>query len=98
MENLRAWTEPGHGTGLPAGDRSARCASARSRRGQGHRRLLINVREYGVLKPKRHFDSVYYQDATPVRDQTTVVGHAVRALYLLAGVVDLYLETGEEHF
>ena len=57
---------------------------------------LINVRGYGVLKPKGHFDSPYYQDATPVREQTTVVGHAVRALYLLAGVVDVYLETGEQ--
>jgi ABC-type polysaccharide transport system permease subunit len=28
--------------------------------------------------------------------KTTVVGHAVRALYLLAGVVDVYLETGEQ--
>jgi DUF1680 family protein len=57
---------------------------------------LINVRGYGVLNPKGHFDSPYYQDATPVRQQTTVVGHAVRALYLLAGVVDVYLETGEQ--
>ena len=31
-----------------------------------------------------------------MREQTTVVGHAVRAVYLLAGVVDVYLETGEE--
>jgi uncharacterized protein len=57
---------------------------------------LVNVRGYGVLQPKGHFDSAYYQDATPVRQQSTVVGHAVRALYLLAGVVDVYLETGEE--
>jgi len=57
---------------------------------------LINARGYGVLKPKGHFDSPYYQDATPVREQTTVVGHAVRALYLLSGVVDVYLETGEQ--
>jgi DUF1680 family protein len=57
---------------------------------------LINVRGFGVLNPKGHFDSAYYQDATPVRQQTTVVGHAVRALYLLAGVVDVYLETGEQ--
>jgi DUF1680 family protein len=57
---------------------------------------LINVRGFGVLNPKGHFDSPYYQDATPVRAQTTVVGHAVRALYLLAGVVDVYLETGEQ--
>jgi DUF1680 family protein len=56
---------------------------------------LIDVRGHGVLDPKGHFDSVYYQDATPVRDQTTVVGHAVRALYLLCGVVDVYTETGE---
>jgi len=56
---------------------------------------LVDVRGHGVLNPKGHFDSPYYQDATPVREQTTVVGHAVRALYLLAGVVDLYLETGE---
>ncbi len=57
---------------------------------------LVNVRGYGVLIPKGHFDSPYYQDKTPVRAQTTVVGHAVRALYLLCGVVDLYLETGEQ--
>jgi uncharacterized protein len=56
---------------------------------------FINVRGFGVLKPKKHFDSPYYQDATPIREQHTVVGHAVRALYLLAGVVDVYLETGE---
>lgn len=38
----------------------------------------------------------YLQDHAPVRDQTEVVGHAVRALYLYCGVADLYLETGEE--
>src|SRR5204863_2821228 len=27
---------------------------------------------------------------------TTVVGHAVRALYLLCGVVDVYTETGDQ--
>jgi uncharacterized protein len=55
---------------------------------------LIDVRGHHVLEP-HHFGSVYLQDATPVRDETTVVGHAVRALYLLSGVVDVYLETGE---
>jgi uncharacterized protein len=57
---------------------------------------LVDVRGRGVLDPGDHFDSKYYQDATPVRQETTVVGHAVRALYLLSGVVDLYLETGEQ--
>jgi uncharacterized protein len=56
---------------------------------------LVDARGHGVLDTRGHFDSTYYQDATPVRQQTTVVGHAVRALYLLSGVVDLYLETGE---
>jgi len=57
---------------------------------------FIDVRGYRVLDPRGHFDSAYYQDETPVRQQTTVVGHAVRALYLLCGVVDVYLETGEQ--
>ncbi|MEU8567838.1 beta-L-arabinofuranosidase domain-containing protein [Streptomyces pathocidini] len=35
-------------------------------------------------------------DHLPVREAPTLTGHAVRALYLEAGVVDLYLETGEE--
>ncbi len=37
----------------------------------------------------------YHQDHAPVRDQRAVVGHAVRALYLYAGMTDLYAETGE---
>jgi DUF1680 family protein len=42
------------------------------------------------------FDAVYYQDHVPVREATAVAGHAVRQLYLLSGVTDLYLETGEK--
>ncbi|MET9020624.1 beta-L-arabinofuranosidase domain-containing protein [Actinopolymorpha sp. NPDC004070] len=38
----------------------------------------------------------YFQDHLPVREADTEVGHAVRALYLEAGIVDLYLETGDE--
>ncbi len=37
----------------------------------------------------------YHQDRVPVRDSHRVEGHAVRQLYLLSGVVDIYLETGE---
>src|SRR5581483_9967121 len=37
----------------------------------------------------------YHLDHAPVREQREVVGHAVRALYLYAGVTDLYAETGE---
>jgi len=37
----------------------------------------------------------YFQDELPIRDATTMVGHAVRALYLEAGVVDVAVETGD---
>lgn len=57
---------------------------------------LVDVRGYRTLDTTSFGDSPYYQDATPVREETTVVGHAVRAIYLLAGVVDLAIETGEE--
>lgn len=38
----------------------------------------------------------YRQDHKPVREQTTAVGHAVRAMYLYVGAADWYLETGDE--
>ena len=37
----------------------------------------------------------YLQDATGVRESVTEVGHAVRALYLEAGVTDVAVETGD---
>lgn len=36
------------------------------------------------------------QDRKPFREQTTAMGHAVRANYLYAGVADVYAETGEQ--
>jgi DUF1680 family protein len=42
------------------------------------------------------FDLSYYQDAETVRDARSIAGHAVRALYLAAGVTDLYAETGDD--
>jgi uncharacterized protein len=37
----------------------------------------------------------YHQDRVPVREATSIEGHAVRQLYLTSGVTDLYMETGE---
>lgn len=48
------------------------------------------MRGYGYLGP------AYHQDRVPVRQATVVEGHAVRQLYLTAGVTDVYLETGEQ--
>jgi DUF1680 family protein len=55
---------------------------------------LIDRRGHSTLQPAR-FGSSYFQDRVPVREQPEVEGHAVRALYLAAGVTDLYMETGE---
>ena len=38
----------------------------------------------------------YMQAHEPIRQQTRVVGHAVRAMYLFAGAVDLALEDGDD--
>ncbi len=36
------------------------------------------------------------QDRVPIREETEAVGHAVLAMYLYAGVADVYAETGEK--
>jgi DUF1680 family protein len=56
---------------------------------------LMSRRGFGMFAGGR-FDLDYYQDAVPVREARSIVGHAVRALYLAAGVTDIYAETGEE--
>jgi DUF1680 family protein len=57
--------------------------------------VLTSRRGFGTFAGGR-FDLSYYQDAEPVREARAIVGHAVRALYLAAGVTDLYAETGDE--
>ncbi|MDT0267319.1 glycoside hydrolase family 127 protein [Streptomyces sp. DSM 44915] len=42
-----------------------------------------------------HGSPGYYQDHTPPREAPAVTGHAVRQLYLLAGVADVATETGD---
>ena len=41
-------------------------------------------------------DKEYAQNAAPVRMQSKAVGHAVRAVYLYAGMADAAMETGDE--
>lgn len=38
----------------------------------------------------------YYQADRPLREQTEVAGHAVRAMYVYAGMADIAAETGDE--
>jgi DUF1680 family protein len=57
-------------------------------------RLFINRRGNGVLGDIELGRS-YYQDDVPVRDAEVLRGHAVRAVYLAAGAIDLGVEDGE---
>ncbi|HEU0006044.1 MAG TPA: beta-L-arabinofuranosidase domain-containing protein [Terriglobia bacterium] len=42
------------------------------------------------------FDTSYCQDHLPVRQQSEVVGHAVRAMYMYSGMADVAYETGDQ--
>lgn len=52
---------------------------------RGHRRL-----------PEPPVGRPYFQDDVPVRRATVLRGHAVRALYLSSGAVDVAVETGDD--
>jgi DUF1680 family protein len=58
-------------------------------------RFFLDERGRGLVGPGRYGSAAYYQDRVPVREATELEGHAVRQLYLTAGVTDVYLETGE---
>ncbi|WP_285241227.1 glycoside hydrolase family 127 protein [Arthrobacter sp. G.S.26] len=58
-------------------------------------RLFIDRRGHGVLDDIEWGRS-YYQDDMPVRESTVLRGHAVRALYLAAAVVDLAVDTADQ--
>src|SRR6185369_5731569 len=66
----------------------------------GHRPYLalaaafVDRRGRGLLVPGP-FGAAYFQDHAPVREAAEFTGHAVRQLYLLAGVVDVAVETGD---
>ncbi len=67
----------------------------------GERRYLdlaaffVDQRGQNKMKGYGRLGPAYQQDHVPVREATAVEGHAVRQLYLTAGVTDLYMETGE---
>ncbi|OBZ12212.1 glycoside hydrolase family 127 protein [Bacillus sp. FJAT-26390] len=45
---------------------------------------------------KIHIEPEYFQAHAPVREQEAAVGHAVRVVYMLAGMADVARETGDE--
>nr|WP_277605493.1 beta-L-arabinofuranosidase domain-containing protein [Glycomyces sp. L485] len=58
-------------------------------------RLFVERRGHGTLKPIALLDASYFQDDVPVREATVWSGHAVRALYLAAGAVDVAVDTDD---
>lgn len=56
-------------------------------RGHGH--------GVGAIWNRADWGPAYCQDHLPVRQQTTVVGHAVRAMYLYTGMADVAAITGD---
>ncbi|MBX2999613.1 MAG: glycoside hydrolase family 127 protein [Caldilineaceae bacterium] len=91
---------PGKRIGTP-GHPEVEMALVELFRETGERRYLdlalyfVDQRGHGLLQHSRFGGGAYYQDHIPVREASTVEGHAVRQLYLTTGVADLYLETGE---
>ncbi|WP_258726002.1 glycoside hydrolase family 127 protein [Cellulomonas sp. NS3] len=55
---------------------------------------MVDLRGSGLLG-SGPFEPAYHQDHAPVRGVTEATGHAVRQLYLAAGVADLVAETGD---
>ncbi|MCQ9134667.1 glycoside hydrolase family 127 protein [Streptomyces hilarionis] len=57
--------------------------------------LFIGRRGQRTLS-ETEFGRAYYQDDLPVRDAPVLRGHAVRALYLACGAVDVAVETADD--
>ncbi len=58
--------------------------------------FLIDQRGKNRMAGFDIYGPAYHQDRVPVREAQVVEGHAVRQLYLLTGVTDIYMETGEK--
>jgi uncharacterized protein len=93
---------PGKREGAP-GHPEIELALVEMYRETGERRYLelaqffVDQRGRGTMRgDRRHYGPEYHQDRVPVREADIVEGHAVRQLYLTAGVTDLYLETGDD--
>ncbi|MFQ6131679.1 MAG: glycoside hydrolase family 127 protein [Armatimonadota bacterium] len=60
----------------------------------GEQRYLDLARFF--IDKRGYSDRDYNQDHIPVREQSEIVGHAVRAMYLYSGVADVVAHTGDE--
>src|SRR5919112_1118268 len=58
-------------------------------------RYFMDARGHGLMESYGK-EPTYFSDRVPVREQTTVEGHAVRAVYLAAGAADLAAELDDD--
>ena len=58
-------------------------------------RYFVDARGHGLTAGHGE-EPTYFSDRVPVRDQTSVEGHAVRAVYLGAGAADVAVELRDE--
>ncbi|MGK5683376.1 glycoside hydrolase family 127 protein [Actinoplanes sp. URMC 104] len=58
-------------------------------------RYFVDARGHGLMAGYGE-EPTYFSDRVPVREQTTVEGHAVRAVYLGAGAADVAVELQDE--
>lgn len=68
-------------------------------RGQQPNYFEIEAKERGAEHNKGHFGDYsdqYRQSHLPVREQKVAVGHAVRAVYMYAGMADVAVEANDE--
>ncbi|MCX7523051.1 glycoside hydrolase family 127 protein [Microbacterium sp. STN6] len=58
-------------------------------------RLFVERRGRGMLRTTIQHGHEYFLDDMPVREASVLRGHAVRALYLASGALDVAVETGD---
>lgn len=58
-------------------------------------KIFVDRRGHKTLSDTLYKGRDYYQDTVPLREAEVLVGHAVRALYLAAGAIDVAVETGD---
>ncbi|WP_433274511.1 glycoside hydrolase family 127 protein [Pseudonocardia xinjiangensis] len=57
-------------------------------------RYFVEARGHGLIAAHGQ-EPTYFSDRVPIREATTVEGHAVRAVYLAAGAADVAAELGD---
>jgi DUF1680 family protein len=92
---------PGKRVGWP-GHQEIELALVKLSRYTGERRyadlakFFLDVR--GTFRLENNKNPEYNQAHKPIREQTDIVGHSVRAMYMLAGVADVAGITGDEGY